>query len=189
MFKDFFYDCFHINLKDYENIGFDLEICKVILVGFIALSVGIVILNVYRKNIRFMVMQLIRHGAVDSDTSKTLEDIGLHNNRILKWLLTRDGMLKKVVGRVGEPTYTYEEYIALDNKTKKENEKVDFSSASFYIREDKRERADEICERYDAGIVKIILSCVFIAITYVCLLALMPQILSWVNSLIGKLKM
>ena len=50
MFKDFFYDCFHINLKDYENIGFDLEICKVILVGFIALSVGIVILNVYRKS-------------------------------------------------------------------------------------------------------------------------------------------
>ena len=41
MFKDFFYDCFHINLKDYENIGFDLEICKVILVGFIALSVYI----------------------------------------------------------------------------------------------------------------------------------------------------
>lgn len=189
MFRDFFYNCFYINLKDYENIGIDLEINRVLLVAFIALAIGVIFLNIYRKNMRIMVMQLIRHEALTPDNGKMLDDLGLHNNRILKLLLSSDGMLTKIVGRVGEPEYTYEEYIALDKKKKKEKTKIDFNEARFYIRDEKRERADTICEKYDTSTFKIILSCIFIFIAYICILSLMPQILSWINYLLKDFKM
>ena len=43
--------CFAINLNDYENINFNLEINKVIFGAFCALMVGVVILSIYRGTI------------------------------------------------------------------------------------------------------------------------------------------
>ena len=180
--------CFEINLEDYENIKFSLEINKVVLGTFIAIIVGILVLNTYRGSIRFMVMQLKRHNALDEDGAKTLKELGLDNSRILKRLLSSQNMLTKTVARVGATQYDYETYVKMDKAARREAERVDFESARFYINKSEADRAAFIIERYAVSIPRTLATCVFFAILCGCVIAWMPGILEILNDLIGKIK-
>ena len=67
--------CFDINLNDYENINFSLEINKAVLGAFVAIIVGVIFLNAYRGSMRFMIMQLTRHSATSEENAKTLKEL------------------------------------------------------------------------------------------------------------------
>ena len=180
--------CFEINLEDYENINFGLEINKVVLGTFIAIIVGIVLLNTYRGSIRFMVMQLKRHNATDEESAKTLKELGLDSSRVLKKLLSSQNMLTKTVSRVGAVEYDYETYVKMDKAARREAERVDFDSARFYINADESNRAAFIIERYAVSIPKTLVTCLFFVILCGCIIACMPGILNVLNDLIGKIK-
>ncbi len=181
--------CFSINLNDYENINFSLEINKVVLGAFVALIIGVIFLNIYRGNIRLVVMQLTRHGAVGEENAKTLSEIGLGGSGIVKSLLSRDGVLTKVVSRVGDAGIDYDEYMAMSKEEREKREKIDFSSAEFYINEEKAGRAASITEKYATSVLRTAASCVFIAIICICVIVCMPEILNIVNNLLSKVKM
>lgn len=180
--------CFDINLNDYENIKFDLEINKVILGAFVVLMVGIVYLSFYRGSIRVVIIQLMRHNADSEENAKTLGELGFDKSRIVKRLLSRDNILTKTVARVGEKKYDYEEYKSLSKEEKRESEKIDFSEAKFYIGEDNKDRAMNIVDRYVTSIPRTIASCVFIAIVCVSVIACMPEILNLINNLLENVK-
>ena len=63
-------------------------------------------------------------------------------------------------------------------------EKIDFTSARFYIREESADRAMFITERYVTSVPRTIVSCVFVAIICVCVIACMPEILRLINDLL-----
>ena len=176
--------CFAINLNDYENINFSLEINKVILGAFIAMVIGVIMLDIYRGSTRTVIMQLTRHEAKTVEDAKTLNEIGLGNSRIVKKLLSGHNILTGVVARVGEVKYGYEEYKALSKEEKKESEKIDFASARFYIREESADRASQITERYVTSVPRTVASCTFVAILCICVIACMPEILSLINGLL-----
>lgn len=176
--------CFSINLNEYENININLEINKVILLAFCALAIGVVFLNVYRGNIRLCVSQLLRHGATDKDSAKTLTELGLADSKTVKFLLSRDTLLTKTVAALGEKKYTYEEYKALNKSERKT--KIDFTSEAFYIREGKTDRARDILEKYVTSSARTVTSCVLIAIVCICVIACMPGILNVINNLLGR---
>jgi hypothetical protein len=177
-------ECFSSNLNDYDNIGINREINKVILGAVIALIVGVIFLNVYRGNIKLVVTQLTRHKSKSEEDAKTLTELGLDNNRITKWMLSRENLLTKIVGRKGEKKYGYEEYKALTKKERIEAEKFDINTAEFYIREEQRDLAKGAMERYGTSIMHTTMTCVFIAIISVCVIASMPEILDIINNLL-----
>ena len=179
--------CFSVNLNEYENINIDLEINKAVVIASVVFALFVVFFNTYRAGIRTMVHQLIRHGARSEESAKTLSELGLKDNRIIKPLLMGDTLLTKVVGRVGEKRYTYDEYKKL-SKAEKED-KIDFSGARFYIREDQTDRAEKIVERYAVSTVRTVITCVLIGIVCICIIACMPGILNIVNSLLDSIKM
>ena len=179
--------CFEINLEDYENINFGLEINKVVLGTFVAIIVGILVLNAYRGSIRFMVMQLKRHNATDEESAKTLKELGLDSSRILKKLLASQNMLTKTVLRVGAIEYDYETYVKMDKAARREAGRVDFDSARFYINPEEANRAAFIIERYAVSIPRTLATCLFFVILCGCIIACMPGILDVVNGLIGKI--
>ena len=178
--------CFAINLNDYENINFNLEINKVIFGAFCALMVGVVILSIYRGTIRAVMMQLIRHETYSEEDAKTLKELGLGESRTVKRLLSGDNILTKTVVRVGKKKYSYEEYMALSKEERLKNESVDFSTAKFYINEDNKDRAASIVEKYVTSVPRTVVSCVFVAIICVCIMACMPEILNGINNLLQK---
>ena len=102
--------------------------------------------------------------------------------------MSRDDLLTKVVARVGEVKYSYEEYKELSKERKKEIEKIDFSTAKFYIREDMSYRSTAIIEKYGTSVGRTVASCVFIFIIAMCVIACMPGILYAVDNLLGNFK-
>ena len=180
--------CFSINLNDYEYINVDLEINKVVFGTFVALIISIIVFNLYRGNIKRVVSQLARHGAKSEDKAKTLAELGLDKSRAIKKLLSGENMLTKVVGRVGESVYGYDEYMALTKEEKKESDEFDVSEARFYIREEQADRAANIIEKYNTSAQRTAVACVFAAIVGVCLILSMPGILNVINNLLQNAK-
>ena len=181
-----FKDCFSVNLNEYDNFNVSLEINKVILIAFAALIIGIILFNFYRRNIKLAVSQLIRHGAKSEDKAKTLGEIGLGNVTPIKRMLLGENLLTRIVARVGERRYEYDEYKALTKEEKEKISTVDFATAKFYIREDKLALADNVAARYNSSVLNTVISCVFAAIVCVCLIACMPGILNLINNVIGS---
>ena len=176
--------CFAINLSDYDNINFSLEINKVVLGTCIALIVGIIVLNLTRSNMRLMITQLTRHKATGEESAKTLRELGLADSRIVKRLLSGNNTLSKTVARVGEVKYDYETYKAMDKKARAEAEKIDFESARFYIKESEVTRASFISERYTSTVTGTVLASALVAILGICVIISMPGILDAINELL-----
>ena len=181
-----FKKCFSINLNDYENIGINLEINKVLLPAFIMFALLVVLLAIYRDNMRDVVVQLFRHDAIEKEKACTLEELGLSNNRIIPYLLSRDNLLTKVVGRVGKTEYSYEEYKALSKQERREAERIDFSSERFFIREEYIDRARHIKEKYETGKVRLLVGCLFLFLVYIAIAAAMPELLNLINNLLKR---
>ena len=177
---------FAINLSDYENMNFSLEINKVVLGVCIAMIVGVVLLNIYRGNGRLLVMQLTRHGATSENEAKTLGELGLANSRAIKKILSGGNVIAKTVTRIGAVKYDYETYVKMDKKARAEAERIDFESARFYIAEEPSTRAAFIIERYATSLSRTIASCVLVTLLCGCVIGCMPAILSAVDTLLGS---
>lgn len=175
---------FEINLNDYENINFNLEINKVVLGASIALIIGIILFNTYRAKIRLVVMQLLRHEAYSEESAKTLAQLKIDKTFILKYLFKGNNILTKIVARVGEKRFTYEEYVALSKEERVKAELIDFEAAAFYIRDDKKEFALSIVDKYNTSITKTLLAILFVVSMCVCIISCMPGILNVLSNLL-----
>lgn len=182
-------ECLEINLNDYENINFNLEINKVILGVSFVIIIGIIMFNIYRVNIRMVVMQLTRHNANSEESAKTLSELGLDKSVIVRRLLLGNNALTKTVARVGERKYSYEEYIKLSKEEKAQSEKINFNTATFYIKEEEGYLTASIMEKYTTSLTRIVLACVFVEILCLCIIACMPDILNVVDNLLKSVKM
>jgi hypothetical protein len=187
MFEKYFESFFLLNLKDYANIRIDFYINIFLLFAFVALGAAFFYINYYRGCMALTVKQLIRHGAESEKTAKTLSELGIKGHKGVMSLLKRDGQLTKVVSRVGATKYTYEEYVRLEKEKKLVREKIDFSSARFYLNESEKKRAQNIYENYSSSVVRTVLMCVMLLVIYFCLSLAMPETVRIVDNFIGGL--
>ena len=177
-------NAFEINLSDYENINFDLEINKAIFCASVVLIIGIILFSIYRATIRRIVFQLVRHEAYFEEKAKTLTELKIDKTLVIKYLFSNNNILTKIVSRVGEKNYSYEEYVALSKEEREKSERIDFDTAAFYIKEDKKDFALSVIEKYNITATKTILAVVFVAALCVCVISSMPGILNIVNKLL-----
>ena len=194
MIKTYIEDYLSLNLKDYENIGIDLEISKLMIFVLIGLCISFFVIDWHRGYMQLAIKKLFRHEAVSEESAKTLSELGLSRSWSVKWALTHDTRLSKIVKRVGAPEYTYEEYMALmkaERERKKrgekpKKEKVDLNHARFYISEKWRDEAKNIAENYSSSVVKTALFSLMFIIIFVCITLVMPEILHFINSLMAE---
>jgi hypothetical protein len=146
------------------------------------------LINHHRATTQLIVKQLIRHNANSEGSAKTLEELGLDGSRSVKWMLNAGGQINKLVARVGEKTYTYEEYKALMNsKGGVPKDKIDVATAKFYVRDEAKERISFIIDTYGSSVLRTSLYCIFVLAIYICLVLCMPEILSFINNQLGNL--
>lgn len=186
MFKKIIYDFFFLNLNEYSNINVDFQINIALFAIAIGICVAAIAITLYRSSLQKIIKQLTRFEAKDEASARTLAELGLEKSLILKMALSREGRLTRMIGRVGEVKYTYEEYIALSKEKGFRHEKVDFTVAQFYIRDDKQDDARNIIENYGASIYRALLYCVLVIALYVCLMIFMPEILTVINNAMGS---
>ncbi len=201
---DFYKNYISLNLKDYKNIGIDLEIGKILLAFTIGLLIATVFISIERNMMTALIKKLSRHEATDENTAKTLSELGFtgFSGFVCRYLLKSSGRLKRLIKRVGEPEYTYEEYVALTSKKKKPaktangqksvteedgknnllNEKIDFATARFYLADKKSNETMNIMEAKNSSLLNTVLFCVLIVAVYVCLTLVLPEILTLINN-------
>ena len=175
----------NLNLKDYSNIGIDLEINKLLLCFLVGAIVASVLMSFNTTRINITVKKLLRRSALNEESALTLDELGI-NTWSIRRLLSASSQLKRLVARVGEPQYTYEEYIALTKKKGYKEEKIDFSLARFYLREDGLARSRHIVEVGQTSILNTVLFSVLLVAIYCCLALLMPEILTLINNLLNN---
>ena len=176
-----FQDIIFLNAKDYLgtvcNIHINLILCAIAL----ALSVASFFINHHKTYNLAIIKALLRKEATTDDTAKTLAEIRLSDSWFLRRALSRNGQLTKIVKRVGAPEYTYDDYMALTNEEKK-GERIDFSTARFFIPEANVERAKLIREKENPTVFRTALLCLLIISVTVCLMLLMPAILNLISN-------
>ena len=182
---NFFKELLTLNVKDYVTDGPDIKINLFILAITLGLCIGTVVMGVYKRCTVLMLKQLIRHEATGEANAKTLAELRLSDKKLLKYFLSRKGQLTLIVGRVGEKKYTYEELVALQKEKGYKEEKIDFSTAAFYIREDKSDKAKHVYENENASGLSILLYCILFIGIFFALALLMPSILGVVDNILN----
>ena len=180
-FKEFYDSFICLNLNQYKNLGVDFEINKFLIVALIGIIAAIIIINYIRSSMYLTVNKLIRHEAIGEENAKTVGELGINLGRV-KRCLTSGSQLRTIVSRVGEVKLTYEEYIKSCKSKDKSKTKIDFESAKFYINADKADEARELGLKSKSLILNTILFCVLSFVAVVCLIFLMPEILSLLNN-------
>ena len=185
MLKKYFFDIFLLNTGEYSNIGFELYINLVLFAIALGMCAAIFVIGVRRTKMAALVKQLLRHGATEEREAITISELGLVKSRILTKILTGDGQMKKIVRRVGEVRYTYEEYAALMKAKKLPREEINLDEARFYLDKDGINRARRIYESYNSSVAKTVALALHVMAIFVCASLCMPGFFDWVNSLLG----
>ena len=181
---EFYNKYFLINLNEFSNIGIDLEINKILFCFLIGIIVATVVVN-YRNagNVR-LIRSLIRQEAFDEESAKTLTELNI-NNFNSKLSLKGEGKIAKIVKRVGAKELSYEEYKDAVKSKDYEEEKIDFETARFYIKDDAKDQAKRISESNTTSVLNTVLFCVLLVTIYVFIMFLMPSILTFLNNILG----
>ena len=176
---------FFLNLKDYPNIGVDIYINQVILIFTVGIIIASFLINYNRTGINLIVKRLLRKKAMAPDSALTISELGISSYRT-RSLLKSSGQLKKLVARVGEESLTYEEYTKLIKNKKYKEERLDFTSARFYLREEMIGRSRHIVEAGTTSMLNAVLFAVLLISVYICLSLLMPDILNLINNMLAN---
>ena len=185
MFKRYIENFFLVNLKDYSNIGFDLYINVIIFALFLGMCVSVFIVFAKKAAMVSAIKQLLRREAFGEENAKTLKELGLLESNAVRRAMSRDGQLKRIVSRVGEIKYTYEEYLALIKAKKLQKERINFDQARFFIKETEINRARSFYERFSPSVIRTAGFALLLLVLYVCTSLVVPEILAWINTLLA----
>lgn len=179
--KEFFF----LNLSQFENIGIYFPVGVFLILLCISACFSVFYLTYYKMYTRSLYKQLLRHNATNEGSAKTLAEMRLDSSFSIRASLSRrNGQLTYIVKRVGEEKISYEEYMEKAKKREKKEEKIDFSSARFYIPEDRADSAKRILEKPEPSwILAGIISLVFIGILTLSVF-FAYDVLSFINGLV-----
>ena len=183
-FKEFYDSFICLNLKQYKNLDVDFEINKFLIIALIGIIAAIIIINYIRSSMYLTVNKLIRHEAFGEQNAKTITELGINLKRV-KRCLTSGSQLKTIISRVGEKKLTYEEYIESCKSKAKLKNVIDFESAKFYINQDKSDEARDLGLKSKSLVLNTVLFCALSVVAVVCLIFLMPEILSFLNNFLA----
>ena len=180
---NFYREYISLNLNDYSNINFDLEINKIIFFLFVGIMIAAVVLNYRRYCMIILIKRLLRYQAIDKESAKSISDLGIKNHHA-KCAMS-SGRVSKIVHSTNRVEYTYEEYSQMIKKGKGKEEKIDFSTDKLYIKETELDSAHIIEQINHPTVFTTILFCVFILASSICIMFIMPGLLNIINNLLG----
>ena len=125
----------------------------------------------------------VKSSRSSQEKAKTLTELHISAPIAAHIAFADTGRLGKIIKRVGEKEYSYEEYVKMQ-KEKQKPEKLDSKTTPLYIPEGKLDEAKRIFDRGAPTVLDSVLICVLLASLYVCLVFLMPTIVSLLNAML-----
>ena len=184
-FYNFYTRFISLNLKDYSAFGIDLEINKLLIIVMLGIIIGTVIINHKRSLMTLATGKLLRHGAIGEDKALPLTRLGIDTPSVRR-LLLGGGQIKSVIGISGREELTYEQYIEKTKDKSYKGEVVDFENCGIYIKQEAVDTATKMAASRSSSPLNTFLFCVLIFASFVCLILLMPEILSTIDKILAK---
>lgn len=173
MLLDLLKDCLFLNLNYYFK-GVDFQINIFLLALAFGTAIAIVLVTVYKRNLSNIVRQLTRHGATGAESAKTLSDLKIKSSLLVRSSLSKRGQLSAIVAMVGG--------FPFEKKTVgKREEKIDFSTAKFYIKN--IDRASRINEEKFPSYINAALAAILIIMLTAIVTLFMPDILTFITGI------
>lgn len=187
MLKNFINKYLLLSAGDYVDGWGEFNINLILFAITIGFCAAAFVISYRKRHTAILLRQLFRHNATSEAAAKTLSELRLNDNKgLIRALKSDSGDIKKLVKRVGEKVYTYEEFVALQKKKLPTEEDIDFSSARFYLNEETTSRAKRIYETETPSYVRTTLLCVFMFAMFFIICFSMPEILTVINKFISK---
>lgn len=180
----------------YENFDIDVNgsmfplIIWGLYIGIVCGALGSILFRVYSGKI---VKALLSQAASDENTAKTLAELKLDNNFLIRYYLKDDSVLRRsvlVCGDSHKPVNTgkfrrfwYEKFLRTSIP-----EKIDFSSAKFYIPEENRIVAELRFQAEDHPVRNFIFAAAGLFAVAVFAAYAVPELLLMLDNFIGTVK-
>lgn len=180
-------------LKTYNYQNFDIDVngdtMLIIIwglyIGIMAGVLGSIICRVYSGRI---VQALIKAGAVDDSTSKTLAELGLSKQYMVRRMLRAESSLRRMVmvtegtgvkesGTGKASRFWHEKFIRDDIP-----QKLDYTTARFYLPEDKRISAEVRYQKEGHPILSFILAAIGLFIAAYFATVAVPELLQMLDN-------
>ena len=162
-----------LNLNYYFK-GVDFQINIFLLAFALGMAAAAILVTVYKRNQSNIIRQLTRHCADSEETAKTLAEMRIDPGFIVKSSLSKRGQLSAIVAMVGG--------FPFEKKAEgKREEKIDFSTARFYIKSP--DRAARINEEKIPSYLNAALVATLIIVIAVVVTLFMPYILSFITGI------
>ncbi|MBE6643815.1 MAG: hypothetical protein E7612_00390 [Ruminococcaceae bacterium] len=179
--KEFFF----LNFSQYENFGINFPIGVFLILLCIVGCVSVFFLTYYRMFTRSLYSQILRHNATDEQSAKTLSELKLDKSFAIRSALSKsNGQITYIVKRAGQEELNYDEYVKKSSEKGYKAEKIDFSSAKFYIPADKIDKAKQLLENSDVSWIKAAIVSVILVGLLILSIFTMDDLLSFINGLV-----
>lgn len=165
---DLYEACVLVNLKDYHNIGIDLQISKIIIVIIIGLILLALIMNYKRACLNSIIKKLILNQCFDEESAKTLSELNISSFGT-RFCLSHLPTLKRIINMVGQ------------GEDSDRGKKADYKTVRIYIEKDRVEEAAALADKKYTSILNTILFCILILLIGVIIILIMPELLSGIN--------
>lgn len=178
-------DLVSLNLKDYENIALNFPIGLFSLLILISLAIAVFIMYFHKRLEMDALTALLRHGAENKESAKTLSEMSI-DTRALRKKLSRSNRLSYMIISQDREKISYEEFLKLSRKEQGVYADVDFENAKFYLNPESLDKAKSIVEKDNVSIISpIVIAALSIALIFV-LGSFLPDILDFINEALGK---
>lgn len=170
MLWDLFKEYLFLNLGDYFE-GIDFPITIFLLSISVGICIACVLVAIHRTALARLIKALLRHEANSPESAKTLAELRIKPNFFTRGALSRRGILFHMVGMVGGFPHEREA------EEGKKAEKIDFSTARFFIKPEGADRAVATAERGAPTVINTALGCILILMVFITLSLFVPGIL------------
>ncbi len=172
---------FLVNLKDYPNIGIDLQISKLLFYIFVGLIVIAIVVNLRRATINLLIIKLLQEEILSKENAKTLTELDI-NNLGTRLLLSCNCCLSKIV-LIADNDYTEKE----SNKKSQifKRKKINFDEVRFYLNNESLGDAQKIVDVPTPSVINTLLFCILLFGIYICIVLIIPELLTFINNIIN----
>ncbi len=178
---EFYNNYFLVNLNDYDNIGIDLEISKILFYFLVSLIILAITISYRRAAMISIIKRLLQQESFDEGSAKTLAELDIDNFGT-RLALSLKGCLSRIVMRVGEKKYTRDEIRALKKSDSFKKEKINYNEAKLYLNPDSLSKAQKIVDIPTPSIINTLLFCVFLIAIYIYIVLIIPELLTFINN-------
>ena len=186
LLKEFYTKYFLLDLSEYFPSSASVHINEILFFLFLGFGIAALIAGWQKRTVYRGIRALLRHHAVGEENAMTATQLGIAKEKEILRALGDGGILRKTVAVRGEVRPTYDEYLAEEQRRRKNKEKKeaeDLSEKAFYLPEGQLVRAKRIYEKGAPSTLATLLFLPLMLLLYVGVALLMPSLLRLLASL------